>query len=207
MSKRLNISITKSNVLRMKEEKEFAQEGYDLLEQKREVLVIEVMGLIETFRKCKKEADESLISAYELLRKAYILLGEESIKKAALSAISREDIQIKDRSIMGIVVPIIIYNQKRGAFNQYGFQGTSDCLDKAVKQFSSCLEKLARLAQIEITLLRLASELKKTQRRANALNNLFIPEFNETIKYLEENLEEKEREERFQLKRVKKKMY
>ena len=207
MSKRLNISITKSNVLRMKEEKEFAQEGYDLLEQKREVLVIELMGLIETFRKCKKEVDESLISAYESLRKAYILLGEESIKKAALSAISREDIQIKDRSIMGIVVPIIIYKQKNGPFNHYGFQGTSECLDKTVKRFSSCLEKLAKLAQIEITLLRLASELKKTQRRANALNNLFIPEFNETIKYIEENLEEKEREERFQLKRVKKRMY
>ncbi len=207
MSKRLNISITKSNVLRMKEEKEFAQEGYDLLEQKREVLVIEVMGLIETYRKYKKEVDESLISAYKSLRKAYILLGEDAINRAALSAISREDIRIKDRSIMGIVVPIIIYNQKKGPFNQYGLQGTTSSLDESVKQFSLCLEKLAKLAQIEITLLRLAGELKKTQRRANALNNLFIPEFIETIKYIEESLEEKEREERFQLKRIKKRAY
>jgi V/A-type H+-transporting ATPase subunit D len=205
MSKRLNISITKSNVLKIKEELEFAQEGYDLLEQKREVLVMEVMGLMEDFRRCKKDVEDSLSSAYDHLKKANMILGEKRIRKAALSAVSCENITIRDRSIMGIVVPVISYSQKKDCCNQYGFQETSHCLDQTVKQFYSCLEKLARLAQIEITLWRLASELKKTQRRANALHNIFIPEYRDTIKYLEDNLEEKEREELFQLKRVKKK--
>jgi V/A-type H+-transporting ATPase subunit D len=88
---------------------------------------------------------------------------------------------------------------KKGCCNQFGFQETAHCLDDAVHRFTLCLAKLARLAQIETTLWRLAYELKKTQRRANALNNIFIPEYRDTIKYLEE----KEREELFQLKRVK----
>ena len=203
MPKRLNISITKSNVLRIKEELEFAREGYDLLEQKREVLVLEVMGLMDDFRRCKKDVEDSLSSAYGQLKKATMILGEKRIKKAALSAVSCEKITIRDRSIMGIVVPLISYSKKKDCCNQYGFQETSHCLDQTVKQFFSCLEKLAKLAQIEITLWRLAIELKKTQRRANALHNIFIPEYRDTIKYLEDSLEEKEREELFQLKRVK----
>ena len=204
MSKRLHISITKSNVLRIKEELEFALEGYDLLEQKREVLVMEVMILIEDFRQCKKDVEESLLAAYENLKKARVILGEKRVRKAALAAVSSEDIRIRDRSIMGIVVPLVSFSYTKSIRNQYGFQDTSHCLDETVKQFYSCLEKLARLAQIEITLWRLVNELKKTQRRANALNNIFIPEYRDTIKYLEDNLEEKEREEIFQLKRVKK---
>jgi len=207
MSKRLNISITKSNVLRIKEELEFAQEGHDLLDQKREVLVMEVMALIEDFRQYRKDVDESLATAYDSLKKTYMLLGKKGVERAALSAVSCENIRINDRSIMGIVVPIISYCQKKQSCNQYGFQETSHCLDQTVKQFYACLEKLAKLAQIEITLWRLANELKKTQRRANALNNIFIPEYKETIKYLENSLEEKEREELFQMKRVKKKLF
>ncbi|MGA1791200.1 MAG: V-type ATP synthase subunit D [bacterium] len=203
MSKRLNISITKSNVLRFKEELDFAQEGYELLEQKREVLVMEIMVLIEDFRQCKKEVEESLALAYDSLKKTNMLLGKKGVEKAALSAVSCEKISIKDRSIMGIVVPIISYTQKKACCNQYGFKETSHCLDQTVKLFYMCLEKLARLAQIEITLYRLANELKKTQRRANALSNIFIPEYRDTIKYLEDSLEEKERETLFQLKRVK----
>ena len=206
MSKRLNISITKSNVLRFKEELEFAQEGYDILEQKREVLVMEVMALIEDFRQCKKEAEASLALAYESLKKAYIILGEKRVQKATLASVSSEDIRIQDRSIMGIVVPLISFSQKKTHSNQYGFHDTSHCLDQTLNRFHGCLEKLAKLAQIEITLWRLANDLKKTQRRSNALNNIFIPEYQDTIKYLEDNLEEKEREEIFQLKRVKKKL-
>ncbi|MGA1844091.1 MAG: V-type ATP synthase subunit D [bacterium] len=206
MSKRLIVSITKSNVLRIKEELDFAQEGYDLLEQKREVLVMEVMGLIEEFRRCKREVEDSLARAYEYLKVSQMILGEKGVLKAALSAVPCEDFKIIDRSIMGIVVPVIRFTIKKTSCNQYGFQDTSHCLDKTVKQFHSCLEKLAKLAQLEITLWRLTNELRKTQRRANALNNIFIPEYRDTIKYIEDNLEEKEREEIFQLKRVKKRL-
>ncbi|MGA1869490.1 MAG: V-type ATP synthase subunit D [bacterium] len=206
MSKKLNVSITKSNVLRFKEELEFAQEGHDLLEQKREVLVMEVMGLIEEFRKWKKEVEETLACAYQSLKQAYMLLGKKRVEKATLSAVSPEKINVTERSIMGIIIPIITFKQIEVRINHYGFHDTSYCLDKAVMFFAASLKKLAQLAQIETSLWRLASELKKTQRRANALNNIFIPEYKDTIKYIEEVLEEKEREELFQLKRAKKKL-
>ncbi|MGA1870080.1 MAG: V-type ATP synthase subunit D [bacterium] len=204
MSKRIALSITKSNVLKMKEELAFAEEGYELLEQKREVLVMEVMRNIEECQRYKKEAEECLAYAYDSLKETYAILGKQRVEKAALSALSRETINIRDRGVMGIAVPIISYKETEIPCNQYGFCETSYCLDKTVMLFSTTLSRLATLAQTEVTLWKLAGELKKTQRRANALHNILIPEYKNTIKYLEDNLEEKEREELFQLKKVKK---
>ncbi len=96
------------------------------------------------------------------------------------------------------------YAREDKPYNIYGLQGTSAGLDKAVNLFTVLLPKLAKLAELEISLFRLATELKKTQRLANALSYLFIPQYRETIKFLENTLEEKEREELFQLKRTKK---
>lgn len=205
MPGRLNVSITKSNIIKMKEELEFAQEGHELMEQKREVLALEVMAQIEEFNKLKEEVTASLSAAYQSFKEACVILGKKGIEKAALASRSLENIKITDKSIMGIVVPVINYSKKKGMYNQYGFQATSFSLDKTIQLLSQNLKEVARLAQIEITLYRLANELKKTQRRANALNNLFIPEYQETIKYIEDNLEEKEREEHFQMKRMKEK--
>lgn len=204
MSKRIAISITKSNLLKTKEEFKFAQEGYDLLEQKREVLVIEVMRRIDDCRQSKKEVDEILAYAYESLKKSFMIIGKKTVEKAAFSAISSEKINVLGSGIMGISVPTISCKQTEPFCNQYGFKETSFCLDKTVVLFSNALAKLAKLAQIEVSLWKLAFELKKTQRRANALYNILIPQFKDTIKYLEDNLEEKEREVLFQLKKARK---
>lgn len=203
MSNRLNISVTRSNLLKIKEELEFAQEGHELLEQKREVLVMEVMVLLDELRKWKKEATENLLEAYHSLEYATVILGEEALQRVALAAYSREHLQIKDRSIMGVVIPQVNYSKDNKPCNRYGFQGTSAILDRTVHLFCSILKKLAKLAELEVSLLRLATELRKTQRRANALNYLFIPQYLETINYLENTLEERERQELFQLKRGK----
>lgn len=203
MSNRLNLSATRSNLLRIKEELEFAQEGCELLEQKREVLVAEVVGMLESLRKSKKEVEEILNKAYRSLEQTSVILGMKKVTQITLAACSREKIQVSDRSIMGVVIPIVNYSRENILCNIYGFQGTSASLDKTVHLFCSSLKKLAKLAELDVSLIRLATELKKTQRRANALNYLFIPQYSETIKYLKNTLEEKERQELFQLKRAK----
>jgi len=203
MSNRLNLSVTRSNLLRIKEELEFAQEGCELLEQKREVLVDEVVRMLDSLRKSKKEVEKLLDEAYRSLEQTSVSLGMKKIHQITLAACSREKISIRDRSIMGVIIPVVDYSRENKLCNIYGFQGTSAGLDKTVHLFCSSLKKLAKLAELEVSLIRLATELKKTQRRANALNYLFIPQYSETNKYLENTLEEKERQELFQLKRAK----
>lgn len=203
MPNRLNLSITRSNLLRLKEGLGFAQEGHEFLEQKREVLVMEVMTLLKDLRLLKEETGQTLAKAYRAYERARLVLGTKGISSASLAISSQEEIQIQNRNIMGVIISRVKYSQPEKSGLTYGFSGTSAELDKAVHYFSSALEKLAKLAEIEASLRRLATELKKTQARANALNHLFIPEFKETIKYLEDSLEEKGREEFFQCKRGK----
>jgi V/A-type H+-transporting ATPase subunit D len=72
-----------------------------------------------------------------------------------------------------------------------------------VVRFKNALGAIARLAESRISLVRLAKEIQKTIRRVNALEKIFIPDYRETVKYIEDSLEESDREAFFILKLVK----
>ena len=84
----------------------------------------------------------------------------------------------------------------------WGLLGTALEVDTAREKFLLALRQLVALAEVEVAFRRLAAELRKTQKRVNALQHLFIPQYKETVRYIESSLEEKEREALFQLKRV-----
>jgi V/A-type H+-transporting ATPase subunit D len=203
---RLNIPSTKSNLLRLSDELVFAREGRDLLDEKREILIMEIMGALEDAYRKRLTMEKEIAEAYKSLSEAKVLMGTEDVRRAALGIRSEADVAIYDRSVMGVVVPVVQVNWSKTEKPRYGFAGTTFALDKATKIFSSSLELLVELAEIETTLWRLATELKKVQRRFNALDQILIPQYEETVKYIEYTIEEKEREILFQLKRLKEKL-
>ncbi len=203
---RLNIPSTKSNLLRLSDELVFAREGRDLLDEKREILIMEIMGALEDAHRKRLTMEKELGEAYKSLSTAKVMMGSESVRRAALGIRSEAIVDIYDRSVMGVVVPVVQVKWNKSDKPRYGFGGTTFALDKATKMFSTCLELLVELAEIETTLWRLATELKKVQRRFNALDQILIPEYEETVKYIEYTIEEKEREILFQLKRLKEKL-
>ena len=203
---RLNIPSTKSNLLRLSDELTFAVEGRDLLDEKREILIMEIMGTLEDAHRKRLAMENELAEAHKAFAAAKVLLGTENVRRAAFGIPSEASVDIHDRSVMGVVVPIVKVKWNKSEKPRYGFVGTTYALDKATKMFSTCLELLVELAEIETTLWRLATELKKTQRRFNALDNILIPQYDETVKYIQYTIEEKEREILFQLKRVKEKL-
>jgi V/A-type H+-transporting ATPase subunit D len=203
---RLNIPATKSNLLRLSGELTFSKEGRDLLDEKREILIMEIMGMLENAHRKRLAVEKELAEAYQTLAIAKVIVGTRNIQRASLGIQTEAQIEIRERSVMGVVVPVVRVKWNRIEKPRYGFVGTTYALDKATQLFSKCLELLVELAEIETTLWRLATELKKVQRRFNALDNLLIPQYAETVKYIEYTLEEKEREILFQLKRVKEKL-
>jgi V/A-type H+-transporting ATPase subunit D len=203
---RLNIPATKSNLLRLSGELTFAREGRDLLDEKREILIMEIMGMFENAHRKRLAMEKELSEAYKALSVAKVLMGTKNVQRASFGIQAEAEVEIRDRSVMGVVVPIVRVKWNKTEKPRYGFVGTTYALDKATQLFSRCLELLVELAEIETTLWRLATELKKVQRRFNALDNLLIPQYAETVKYIEYTLDEKEREILFQLKRVKAKL-
>ncbi len=190
---KLNVAPTKSNYLALSRQLEFAQEGFDLLEQKRQILVFELMSRLGRARDAERRIAAAMGSAFAALRQSMLDVGSAAIDRAALAVRIPHVLQISDLNVMGIRLPKVTARSDR-AGAQFGLGGTSANADSAMRLFAEALPLLAELAELENAVLRLARELRKTQRRCNALSRVFIPEYGETIDYIEAGLEENERE-------------
>jgi V/A-type H+-transporting ATPase subunit D len=199
---KLNVAPTKSSYLVLKRQLAFAEEGYDLLDQKRQILVFELMSRLGRARDFERRAAEAMAEAFAALRQALLAIGSEGVDRAALGVQVEYGLEISDQALMGIRVPRVTMSVPDPGV-QFGLVGTSASADMAMRRFTEALQLLAELAELENAVLRLARELRKTQRRCNALSKVFIPDYSETIGYIVSSLEERERESFTILKMIK----
>ncbi|NMB13956.1 MAG: V-type ATP synthase subunit D [Gallicola sp.] len=198
-----NIAPTKANYLKLKESLKLSQTGYNLIDKKRTVLIKELLSQIDKAKEIQDEVGELFSKAYLLLQKANISMGVREIHDIATSIDKAEPFEITYQSIMGLDVPKVKYAHKP-LRPHYSLFMTSPEVDEAIYIFRKVKHLIYRLAETENTVYKLSVEIKKNQKRANALEKIKIPEYEETIKYISETLEEKEREEFFRLKKMKK---
>lgn len=196
---------TKGNLILAKNSLALAKQGYELMDKKRNILIRELMELIDKADSIQKEILVTYGTAYKALEAANIELGINYVMESASSVPTEESIAIKSRSIMGVEIPHIDYD-KNSISPTYSFYGSSLNLDKARVAFEKVKELSIELAAIENSAYRLATNVKKTQKRANALQNITIPTFTERVKSISNALEEKEREEFTRLKVIKRQM-
>lgn len=200
-----NTFTTKGNLILAKNSLALAKQGYELMDKKRNILIRELMELIDKADSIQKEILVTYETAYKALEAANIELGINYVMESASSVPTEESITIKSRSIMGVEIPHIDYD-KNSISPTYSFYGSSLNLDKARVAFEKVKELSIELAAIENSAYRLATNVKKTQKRANALQNITIPTFTERVKSISNALEEKEREEFTRLKVIKRQM-
>ncbi len=196
------ITPTKANLIKSKNSLRFAKKGYELLDRKRTLLIREMMSLIDEASNLQKEIDIEFSKAYDALKLANITMGTENVEEIARSIEKENDFTILTKSVMGVEIPLIKSNEA-SLTTEYGFFRTNPAFDKAVLSFNRIRQLIYKLAGIENSVYKLAMEIKKTQKRTNALEKIQIPKYSSTIKYIEEVLEEKEREDFFRLKRIK----
>jgi V/A-type H+/Na+-transporting ATPase subunit D len=200
---RINIAPTRSNLLRLKQDLRFAREGYEILNRKREVLTSELMQVAHDAEIVQQGVDKLLAKAYQALDISQMTAGQERVEWAALAANKTMEVQLKYRGIMGVAIPLI---EARGAPPDipYSLSDTNVALDETYAAFREALAHIPELSRLTATVWRLAGELRKTQRRVNALQHVFIPDYEETILFIEGSLEERDREDTFRLKLLKK---
>jgi len=190
---RLNIAPTKSNFLSMKRQLAFAEEGYDLLEQKRQILIFEMMSRLARANELERKVAESLRHANAALREATLDIGSAALDRAALGVKLDSDLKLAGQHLMGLTIPRVTFRAVPPGI-PFGVSGTSANTDVAARRFVELLPLLTELAELKNAVLRLARELRKTQRRCNALSKIFIPAYRETLAYISGTLEERERE-------------
>ncbi|WP_291632657.1 V-type ATP synthase subunit D [Clostridium sp.] len=195
---------TKSTLMDAKSSLDFSEKGFELLDKKRNVLIREMMSYVDKARILQEKVNTTFAKAYKALESANINSGITNVEDMAMTIEEAKDYEILFKSVMGVEVPKIIFERKE-IEPKYGFYRSSAAIDEAMKEFNNIKYLTYELAEIENAVYRLAMEVKKTQKRANALQNIQIPKFEAIVKFVTEVLEEKEREDFFRLKVVKKK--
>lgn len=189
---------TKGNLLNIKKSLSLAKLGYDLMDRKRNILIREMMTLINTAKSVRDEIDETYQRAYRALQRANVTLGV--CQDLALSTPVETGVDITYRSVMGVEIPHITIAPQQGTPFHYSMHNSNSQLDQAYVCFVKCKELTVTLAEVENSIYRLAVSIKKTQRRANALKNIVIPNFQGNVAFITNALDEKEREEFSRLK-------
>jgi V/A-type H+-transporting ATPase subunit D len=197
-----NVAPTKSNLLREKERLALAEEGYELLERKREILMLELMKRVDEARQLEREMRRRADTAYPVLRRMLIKAGRDNARELAAGVKADFAAREKRVQVAGITMPALeaVAPERR---LQSSFMNSFADADQTAAEFSSMLELVAAMAGLRAVVWRLAKEVRKTQRRVNALEKMVIPESKEIRTFIEASLEEREREAVFSTKRLK----
>jgi len=201
---REHIAPTKSNLLRVKERLLTAEEGYDLLEQKREILVMELMQKLERIKMLERDLDARVATAYPCLKRMLVVVGRERAQRLARNISYRFELREKQVTAAGMKLPGLEIRLPNAELKYSPVNSFAEC-DETVLEFFEMLKICTELAAVRTIVWRLAREVRKTQRRVNALEKLVIPTAAETKVYIEASLEERDRDSFFTSKLLKKK--
>ena len=201
---RPDVAPTRRNYLEIEKTLERVQRGHDLLDKKRQILVIELMSEMEAARRVKEEVEEAMKAAFEALREAAIQSGMTGLARTACGVRMKHQFNISSHGVMGVPVPGVECAPAEFGL-QFGITDGGSHRDEVVQRFLEALPLVAELAEVENAVFRLARELRRTQRRVNALEKTYIPAYKESLKFIEETLAERRREEFIVLRKVKRK--
>ena len=194
---------TKGNLILAKNSLALSRQGFELMDKKRNILIREMMELIDQAQDIQSQIDVTFRAAYAALQKANMEMGIAFVQQVSYTVPLEDSIRIKTRSVMGTEIPLVEYEKQLTNTPTYAYYSTKASLDEAKAAFEKVKELSIQLAGIENAAIRLAANIKKTQKRANALKNITIPKYEALTKDIQNALEEKEREEFTRLKVIK----
>ena len=197
-----SIAPTRSNLMRVKDELSFARLGYELLDQKRTILVSELLTLVDQAVDYQNRVESSLKDAQKALQDAIMHMGRLRLGNLAGAVGITSDIELGRRKVMGVELPIV-NTAFTGEGPFFSPEGTSMLSEVAIDKYQEALRLMGQMAQLKVSIMRLSREVKKTIRKVNALEKLVIPDKEETVRYLVGRIEESERESFILLKSVK----
>ena len=196
---------TRRNLLDAKQSLNLAKQGYDLLDKKRTVLLMELNSIKKKSQLLYEELEKILQNANENLTQAQTFMGEKLITKICNKIEIDTSLEICFKNIMGVGLPQISKNNASIQKPPYPLGESTTYLDSAYASWINAEAVILKYAEAKISIIRLTKEIYRTQKRASALRNIKIPEYETRIKYISEQLEERERDERIRIRNVFKK--
>jgi len=184
---------TKTNLMNLSRELEFARLGYELLDQKRNILVLELLAMVDQATDYEKQVQKALAKAFSSFEQSVLNGGKLQLMNVTGAVDISSSISLRQRKVMGVRLPVVEteFHENPPYFSP---AGTSSWVDDSIEGFKDALKLMGRLAELKVSIFRLAREVKRTIRKVNALERIAIPELDIAVKQIRERLEENERE-------------
>ncbi|AEN06514.1 V-type ATP synthase subunit D [Halolamina sp.] len=200
-----DVKPTRKNLMAIEDRIDLSERGHDTLEQKRDGLIMEFMDILDQAQDIRNELDADYERAQQKLDMARAMEGDVAVRGAAAALKEHPEITTQSKNIMGVVVPQIESSKVRKSLDQrgYGLLGSSARIDETADAYEELLESIILAAEVETAMQKMLEEIETTKRRVNALEFKLLPELYENQDYIEQKLEEQEREEIFRLKKIK----
>ncbi len=196
MSSLIRVRPTKIELIRLKRRRELAEKVYRILKERLTILVNEFMVRVRRAYRIRREVNKTIVGVYK--ESAFLLgtYGSSILDYYTSTVLDESRVVIGFENIMGVKSYTAM--MKKGKFIDT-YQELNEFRNKSIELMNRIIE----LGRIEQSIKTLGVEINKTRRRVNALEYIFIPRLTATIKYLQMKFEEREREEKARLKRVK----
>jgi V/A-type H+-transporting ATPase subunit D len=200
-----DVKPTRKNLMAIEDRIELSERGHDTLEQKRDGLIMEFMDILDQAQDIRSDLDANYQVAQRKINMARAMEGDVAVRGAAAALKEHPEITTQSKNIMGVVVPQIESSRVRKSLDQrgYGLLGSSGRIDEAADAYEELLETIILAAEVETAMKKMLTEIETTKRRVNALEFKLLPDLHENKEYIEQKLEEQEREEIFRLKKIK----
>jgi len=200
-----DVKPTRKNLMAIEDRIELSERGHDTLEQKRDGLIMEFMDILDQAQDVREDLNANYETAQRKLDMARAMEGDVAVRGAAAALHDHPEITTQSKNIMGVVVPQIESSKVRKTLDErgYGLLGSSARIDEAADAYEELLETIILAAEVETAMKKMLTEIETTKRRVNALEFKLLPDLYENQEYIEQKLEEQEREEIFRMKKIK----
>jgi len=200
-----DVKPTRKELMQIEDRIELSERGHDTLEQKRDGLIMEFMDILDEAQDVRSELEDSYDEAQRAINMARAMEGDIAVRGAAAALKEHPEITTESKSVMGVFIPQIDSTKVSKSLDErgYGVLGTSARIDEAAGAYEDLLDQIILAAEVETAMKKMIEEIETTNRRVNALEFKLLPELRDNQEYIEQKLEEQEREEIFRMKKVK----
>ena len=189
----LKINPTRMELRNLEDRLEIAVRGHHLLKEKQDSMVQFFVELQEDARNLRRQVEHQFVSIHTAYRQASVHSDDQLMKKSLSQLDYKLSIRVRLDSVYSVSVPEYHLEDRVPAQKEYATSVISQDMDEVANQVDSMAKRLIELAEIEKKCLLLASEIKTTRRRVNALEHRTIVDIRDTIKYIKMKIDEQER--------------
>ncbi|KAK7507106.1 hypothetical protein BaRGS_00001957 [Batillaria attramentaria] len=203
---RLNVFPSRMALTNMKARLKGAQKGHSLLKKKADALTLRFRAILKKIIETKTLMGEVMKNAFYSLAEAKFATGD--LSHMVLQNVTKAQIKVKSKkdNVAGVALPVFeTFTDGSDTYELYGLSRGGQQIDKLKKNYAKAVELLVELASLQTSFVTLDEVIKITNRRVNAIEHVIIPQIERTIAFITTELDEREREEFYRLKKIQEK--